>query len=493
MGNSCDLKVHMFRYGANGGCQGALIFIDGMVDRLFITESILRPMTSWQPDEKELPSENNILDEVMEKILCACESKNVQTIDEAILGCLCGDTVLLLDGYSGSLVVSTKGWDKRSVTEPQSETVVRGPREGFTESYRTNSALIRRKIKDEKLRSYYMTVGRKTKTDICIMYIDGIAADQVVEAVKYRIGNLDVDSILESGYIEEYIDDAPLSPFATIGYTEKPDVAAARMLEGRVAIVVDGTPFVLTVPMLFVESFQTTEDYYTRPIYASFIRLLRFLAYFITIFAPAIYIALTVFQQELIPTKLLLTIANAREGTPFPVFVEMLIMVFAFDILYEAGIRMPRPVGQAISIVGALVMGEAAVSAGLVGAPVVITIAITAVAGFLVPTQNDSATVLRGVMMVIAAFAGWYGISMGLIAIMLHIASLSSFGVPYFDGFFCSSNLQDSLIRLPLWAMVKRPRDIARGDTTRHRFFIPPLRPYESQDEDEDGEEDIKP
>ncbi|QAT50284.1 hypothetical protein EQM14_11225 [Caproiciproducens sp. NJN-50] len=261
--------------------------------------------------------------------------------------------------------MSTKGWEKRSVSEPQSETVVRGPREGFTENLRTNTSLIRRKIRNEHLRVDHMTVGRKTQTDICLIYLDGVADPQVVDTVKYRIGHLDVDSILESGYIEEYIDDAPFSPFATIGYSEKPDVVAARILEGRTAIVVDGTPFVLTAPMLFIESFQTAEDYYTRPLYASLTRILRFVAFLIAVFGPAVYISLTAFHQELLPTTLLFTIAKAREGTPFPAFVEALIMLFAFEILREAGIRLPRPVGQAIGLVGAAVLG--ATGAGIFG------------------------------------------------------------------------------------------------------------------------------
>jgi spore germination protein KA len=237
--------------------------------------------------------------------------------------------------------------------------------------------------------------------------------------------------------------------------------------------------------MLFIESFQTTEDYYTRPLYASMMRITRFFGYFITVFAPAIYIALTAFHQELIPTTLLFTIANAREGTPFPVFLEVFIMLFAFEILREAGIRLPRPVGQAISIVGALIMGDAAVSAGLVGAPMVILVAITAVASFLVPNQNDSASLLRVIMMVLAAFVGFYGVSMGFLAVLLYLGSLTSFGVPYFDGFAWTSNLQDSVVRIPLWSMVRRPKDIARGDITRRRFFVPPLRPYAPKDKDD--------
>ncbi len=488
LGNSCDVKTHSFKFGPEKCFSGAIVFIDGLVSSSSITESILRPIVSWQPTGELDVSEDALADLVSAELLCAGEVTKVSLLSELALGCLSGDTVILLDGCAFGLVVSTKGWEKRSVTEPQAETVVRGPREGFTENLRTNTALIRRKLKSENLRVENLIVGRNTQTDICIMYLDGIADPKVIETVKYRISGLDVDSILESGYIEEYIEDAPFSPFATVGYTEKPDVVAARLLEGRVGIVVDGTPIVLTVPMLFIENFQTTEDYYTRPLYASLVRILRFIGYLITVFLPAIYIALINFHQELIPTTLLFTIANAREGTPFPALLEMMIMIFAFEILREAGIRLPRPVGQAISIVGALVMGDAAVSAGLVGAPILITVAITSVAGFLVPAQNDSASLLRLIMMLIASFAGWYGVSMGFLAVLLYIGSLDSFGTSYFDGFAWSTNLQDSIVRMPLWSMVRRPEDIARNNIVRRRFFIPPLRPHSREDDDRDRE-----
>ena len=488
LGNSSDVKIHMFRFGPEKCFSGAMVFIDGLVSSTAISESVLRPIVNWRPGDGGSVSERELAERVSEEVLCSGEVCKASLLSELALGCLSGDTAILLDGCAEGLIVSTKGWDKRSVTEPQAETVVRGPREGFTENLRTNTALIRRKLKSKNLRVEHMIVGRNTRTDICIMYLDGIADPKVIETVKYRMDGLDVDSILESGYIEEYIEDAPFSPFSTVGYTEKPDVVAARLLEGRVGIVVDGTPFVLTVPMLFIENFQTTEDYYTRPLYASLVRIMRFVGYLITIFLPAVYISLVTFHQELIPTTLLFTIANAREGTPFPALLEMAIMIFAFEILREAGIRLPRPVGQAVSIVGALVMGDAAVSAGLVGAPILITVAITSVAGFLVPSQNDSASLLRLVMMLLASFAGWYGVSMGFLAILLHIGSLSSFGTSYFDGFSWTSNLQDSIVRMPLWSMVRRPKDIARGHIIRRRFFIPPLRPYALDDDDSDLE-----
>lgn len=485
---SADLKIHKFSFGPENEYTAALFFIDGLVNNAIVTDAILRPVTRWQPKEIISADSQDFAAELAAKALCSGDTQTETFLSKLTDACLSGDTAIVIENCRTAIVVSSKGWEKRGISEPQSETVVRGPREGFTENLRTNTAMIRRKIKDGGLCVENMVLGRKTNTNICLMYLKEVASPKVVEELRYRLSNLEVDSILESGYIEEYIDDAPFSPFATIGYTEKPDVAAARMLEGRVAVVVDGTPFVLTAPMLFVESFQTTEDYYSRPLYASLIRMLRYVAYFITIFGPALYIALTDFHHEMIPTTLLFTIANAKAGTPFPVFVETLIMVFAFEILREAGIRLPRPVGQAISIVGALVMGDAAVSAGLVGAPVVITVAITAVSGFLVPAQNDCASMLRIVMMVLASALGGFGLAMGFLAILLHLGSLESFGIPYFSGFTWDRNLQDSFVRMPMWTMVKRPKYIVdpKKDVVRQHFFIPPMRPYENRNAPEE-------
>ena len=481
-----DLRIQPLRFGPDSILSGALIFIDGLVDNPTLTDAILRPLKNWRVEDAQLLAKTALLDVLEQEVLCAASAKIVRSVPELATGCLSGDTVLLVDGYAGGLVMDSKGWDKRAVSEPQSESVVRGPREGFTENLRTNTSLIRRKIRNGQLKVEQMTVGRKTQTCICLMYLDGVANPRVVETVKSRISKLDVESILETGYIEEYIEDAPFSPFGTIGYSEKPDVVAAKILEGRVAIVVDGTPFVLTAPMLFAESFQTAEDYYNRSLYASLIRILRFVAFMIAIFAPAIYIALVSFQHELIPTTLLFTFAKAREGTPFPAFIEAAIMVLAFEILREAGVRLPRPVGQAISIVGALIMGDAAVNAGIVGAPMVIVVAITAVAGFLIPNMNDASSMLRAVMMAMAAFIGFYGVAFGFLGMLVHLATLESFGVPYLGYFDNAEGAQDTLIRMPIWFMVKRPKGIACGDTTRGRRFVPPLRPHAP---DEQGEE----
>lgn len=475
LGTSKDIIFREFRYGENSEYKAALIYVDGLVNSDAIVQSIMHPMMlSHRLTEYQESTMSRTLDGVRQTLLCSGEVSETQTMGGVIDGCLNGDTVLLAEGFDKALVIGTKGWEKRNVAEPESESVVRGPRECFTENFRTNTALLRRRIKTSRLRMEHMVIGEKSATNVCVAYIDGVADPHVVDTVKARLNNIVTDSVLDSGYLEQAIEDRPFSIFPTIGYTEKPDVAAAKMLEGRVAIVSDGSPFVLTAPMVFVESFQTAEDYYVRPLYASLIRLMRYMAFFLTVFAPAMYIAFTTFHQELIPTTLLFTIAAAREGTPFPALVEALVMVLSFEVLREAGLRLPRPVGQAISIVGALIMGDAAVSAGLVGAPMVITVAITAVAGFILPSQNESVTVLRLLMMFLGAAWGGYGITLGFLAILVHLASLRSFGVEYGGWLAFTQNMQDSYIRMPLWSMRNRPAKIARHDVTRRVPQKPP-------------------
>ncbi len=495
LSDSSDLIIHSFRTGPDKSLSGALVYFNGMVNDTILTEAIMRPLMAWNGENTHLPTgkgRGNLLDVLAQEVLNVASACPVQWMEELVSGCLSGHTILLLEDCPGGLDINTEGWEHRQITEPQSETVVRGPREGFTEDLRTNITMLRRKIRSGQLHVEQMNMGEKTRTAVSLLYLKDVADPRVVKTVKTRLDLLDLDSVLESGYLVEYIEDAPFSLFSTVGYSEKPDVIAARVLEGRVAVLVDGTPFVLTAPMLFVESFQTAEDYYARPLYSSLIRLLRFIAYLMTIFLPAVYIALTVFHQELVPTQLLFTFANTREGTPFPAFMEVSIMMFTYDILREAGIRLPRPVGQAISIVGALIMGEAAVDAGLVGAPTVITVALTAVTSFLIPMQNNSAYILRYIMIALAAFAGIYGISMGLLGLLIHLASLTSFGVPYFDGLSWTRNLQDSVVRMPHWTLTRRPRYIAHGDIKRHHFFVPP-RPYSEEEEEEGGPEGDSP
>lgn len=476
-GNSSDIIIREFSFGQHHKKNAALIFVDGLADSKIINKSIIEPLL-YQADlsDEGSQSQDALINQLKRDLLSVSEVDQAETLDEVFDGFLSGDVALLIDGLNLALILSCKGWEKRSVSEPSGESVIRGPRESFTENIRTNTALIRRKIKSPALTIESMKLGEKTRTKVCFVYIHGVANPELIAGVRERLASICTDSILESGYIEQYIEDSPASIFATIGHSEKPDVIAANLLEGRIAIVVDGTPFVLTAPYLFIEGFQTAEDYYFRPYFMSMLRLVRYIAFAITVMAPAIYVAITTYHQELIPTNLLFTMANAREGVPFPAFLECFIMLLTFEILREAGVRLPRPVGQAMSIVGALVIGEAAVSAGLIGAPMVIVVSITAVSIFVVPKQEDSAAMLRLILLILSAILGGYGITIGLIGTLIHLASLESFGVPYLAPLvpFNLSDSKDALVRAPLWLMISRPKGMARNNRKRKDFFVPP-------------------
>ena len=475
---SSDLIIREFSFGkeTDGAGKAALIFLDGMVNQPMINDNIIKPLMY---DSRYLHAQETLdipgIGEIRDRLLTVGEVKTVRTYHEVEQACLSGDAVFMAEGSCEALDIGAKGWEKRAVTEPPSETAIRGPREGFTENLRTNTSMIRRKIKDPALRIHAAVLGKRTNTQVNILYMDGIADPDLVREVERRLKNIDTDAILATGYVEEYIADAPFTAFPTMWCSERPDAVAGKLLEGRVAIVVDGAPFVSTVPMLFVENFQSAEDYIARSQYATMMRLLRLTAFFISLFAPALYIALTTYHQELIPTTLLFTMAASREGIPFPAVVEMGIMMLIFEILREAGIRMPRTIGQTVSIVGALVMGEAAVQAGIVGAPVVIVIAITAVSSFAVPFLDGAIAILRWFLLILASVLGSFGITIGTFVILVHLVSLRSFGAHYMAPIapFHVADLKDTAVRVPLWAMRTRPRAIRPQDVKRQGFKIP--------------------
>lgn len=464
LGNSDDIVIHEFDIGRKYINKAAIIYIDGLVDNHLINNNIIKPLMYYL-DSKEVVKYESI-ENFTATSLSMGQVEASNNFNELIEKCLNGDSILLINGFDKGLMISTKKWEKRSVEEPQTEVTVRGPREGFTETIRTNTSLLRRKIKNTSLTFESTKLGKRTNTHIEIVYLKDLVNPKLVKEVRERLKRIRIDGILDSGYVEEFIEDAPLSIFPTVGHSERPDVVASKLLEGRIAIMVDGSPIVLTVPMFFTESFQSAEDYYSRPYYSSFIRIFRFVAFFISVLAPAAYVTLTSFHQEMIPTPLLITMAVAHEGIPFPAVLESLLMIITFEIIKEAGIRLPRPIGQTISIVGALVIGEAAVSAGLIGAPMVIVVSLTAISSFIVPTQNDAGTLLRIIFILLAGFMGAYGVIIGLLALLLHLSSLRSFGTPYLSPLapFNSKDLKDTFIREPLWDQITRPKDINQQD-----------------------------
>lgn len=485
-GKATDLVVREFTIGSEQ-IEACLIFIDGLVDKAAINNHIMKSLMIdvRLTDPGRGINKTEALTLIEKSAISIAGVRKAATIEEVIDGILGGDAAVFIDGSATALLASTRGWETRSISEPETEVVVRGPREGFTETLATNTALLRRKIKNPHLQLETLTLGRQTRTMVCLAYIKGIANEKIVAEVKQRLQKIDTDAILESGYVEAFIEDAPLSIFPTIGNTEKPDVAAAKVLEGRIAIFVDGTPFALTMPYLLVETFQVAEDYYSRPFYATVVRWLRFLSFFLTVSLPAWYVALETFHQEMIPTTLLIPMAMAKEATPFPAVVEAMIMGVIFEILREAGVRLPRPVGQAISIVGALVIGEAAVSAGLIGAPMVIVIALTAITAFVVPALSDAAALVRLALTILSGFLGGYGIMWGLTALLLHLCSLRSFGVPYLSPITptTSGDLKDVLVRAPLWTMLTRPRVIGWHEPKRQKAGLKPKPPRNEEKE----------
>lgn len=483
--NKCaDVKFREFELGTIPPVKLMIVYIDGMVSIEDIHVNTLNRLMLLDGLMEKVSSGNN-LSLIKNKLLPigeVSEQTNFITITNQILA---GNTALLINGEKTALLLGAKGWESRAITEPDSEPVVRGPHEGFTEKMLTNTVLIRRRVKTSRLKIEIMKVGLLTKTEVGILYIDGIANMKVVDEVKKRLSRIDTDSILDSGYIEEFIQDEWLTPFPQVLSSERPDRAAAHLLEGNVVILVDTSPFCLIVPVTFFHFLFAAEDYYTGYIIASFVRLLRLAAVNIALLLPSVYIAVVTFHQEMIPTQLLINIANAREGVPFPAFVEAFIMEVTFELLREAGVRMPKTVGQAVSIVGALVIGQAAVQAGLISPAMVIVVSLTAIASFSIPNYSAaiSLRLLRFPIMILAASLGLFGIMAGLLGLLIHLCSLRSFGVPYIAPIapFTRSDLKDFILRVPRWAMVTRPRLIGYSEPQRQEYMQLPKKPPEQK------------
>ena len=458
-----------------------LIFIDGLGSKDIINGQIMRSLMKIQYAPAQAASPELLIKLINKVFLEAVEVSELTTVGAITDAVLTGDTILLVDGAAQALRIITKGWRGRDVGEPVTESVVRGPREGFTETIRTNTALLRRKIKSTELRLEKHIVGRITKTEINLAYLLGTADAKVVAEVRRRIKRIDVDSILESAYIEELIEDTPYTVFPQIEHSERPDKVAAAVLEGRVAILVDGTPFALIVPTIMVQFWQSSEDYYERYPITWLVRLIRFAFSTIALLLPGVYVAIAMYHQEMFPTALLISITGAHEGVPFPIYVEALLMELTFETLREAGVRLPQPVGQAVSIVGGLVIGEAAVRAGIISPATIIVVALTGISSFALPSYNLSWSlrILRFVFGFLGFISGLYGIMLGMLILLIHIISLRSFGVPYFSPFapFKLQDMKDVMFRLPWWAMTERPYSIPTNNRQRQKFFLKPRIP----------------
>ncbi len=446
--------------------RSCLIYMDGMINVEKMNDNIIQPILDAEFPEHE---SDTIPEFLQYKVISANKIERCQDIDELLLSVFNGDSILLTDGYAEALIIKSKGFSVRAIVEPDYEKVLEGPREGFIEAIIPNLSMIRRKLKTSDLKFKFKKIGVRSNTKICICYLESLANDKILKELEYRLDKINIDGILDTGYIEELVMDSPLSPFKTVGGTERPDVVAAKLLEGRIAVVVDGTPVVLTVPFIYMEHFQTPEDYYINYFFASFNRMLRLISEFLTISAPAIYVALTTYHHEMLPTPLLLSIYAARQGVPFPTIVEIIILLFAFEVVRESSTRMPTGMGQSISIVGTLILGQAAVDANFFSAPVVIVTAITGISGLILTKLKGSHIIMRVILLFLATILGLYGYVLGIIGLFIQLFSMRSFGIPYMTniGSLNASDLKDAGVRAPWWYMAYRPKLIGAKNAIR--------------------------
>lgn len=433
----------------------ALIYMDGMTDADQLNEAVIRPLITVDVENDF----KTLADYVSHQILFTRDSKKQNNVAKILEGILYGEALILIDGSMYAVMVDVKGWRTRGINEPQEERILQGPREGFEEAGLLNLAMLRRKLLTPDLCIEMLRVGRRTSTAVFVCYLDSLANPKTVNRIKKKIKEIDIDGILDTNYITEQIRDSRRSIFKTNGTTERPDVVAARLLEGRIAIVVDGTPVVATVPYLFSENFQSDEDYYQNFILSSVNRVLRYLCFFLSISIPAVFVAISTFHRELLPTAFAISVMQLRGGVPFTPFAECIAMILVFEILKEAGIRMSQNLGHALSIVGGLVVGQAAVEARIISSPILIIVALSGIAGLMLPRLKGAVFYLRLFFVLLSALLGLYGYLAGIIFTLIYILSLSSFGVDYTESLNKANlqSLKDTLWRAPWDFMKHRP------------------------------------
>lgn len=430
------------------GLRCAVFFFDGMVNGIAINQSVIRPIVSSE-------RASATADELAHTILQVNDSRVEPDVTKMFASFLYGDTVIFTEGDPRPVVVNTKGFSTRSANEPENERVLSGPREGFIECFMPNLALIRRRLNDKRLKFTFLRVGKRTNTVVCLCYLAGLCQEKLIAHIKKQLQSLDIDSVLDANYLAERMRDHPYSPFPTLGTTERPDVVAARLLEGRCAIVVDGSPVVLTAPYLLQECFQSNDDYYISFLQANVSRLLRLLGFLFTVTFPALYVGVLLYHPELIPAPLLFALCAAQKGAPLPVAWETFLLLLVLEAIKEAGARTPGAMGQTMSIVGGLVLGQAAVSARFVAAPTVIVVAIAGVTGLMTPKLQTATLWLRFFLLACGVAWGLYGITLGLGATLAQLCRMQSCSTPYVLNFIprVASVQEDTWIRAPWFFM----------------------------------------
>lgn len=423
-------------------------FVTGLTDKNLLYREIIDPLAENKGRKfNAMSTDENDLKELVGKF---CE----------------GNIIFYEHNAASAKVIDLKKWDKRAVTVADSENVVRGPKESFTEDIATNISLMRRKLRTANFTVERLVLGKQSNTSVALVYMKDIVNRKILKSIKAKLKRISIDAIMETGQIEQFLDSSPLALLPVMGLTQKPDILAHRILEGRVGILCDGTPHALTIPELFIENFSSAEDYYTRTPFANVTRLLRVAALLISVLVPALAVAILTFHQEMVPFVFLSTFIGATANTPLPFAAEILILILTFELVKEAGTRLPKSIGVTITIVGAMIVGDAAVSAGLVGAPSVIIVALSAVASLLVSNLNEFVTFSKVILLLFAAAFGLAGLAVALILCVGYIASKDSFGIPILSS-TSNAELKDSVVLFPLKELDTRPRSIVKRNKTR--------------------------
>ncbi|MEA4815377.1 MAG: spore germination protein [Lachnospiraceae bacterium] len=457
-----DIVTREMLIGVNNAFKLFMVYTDNIASNKIIEESIMTNLMTRS--EVFVHNEERLLDVIKSEIIAVGEVKKEEFFENIITSVLLGDTVIFSDKSKKALVISTRGWPTRGVGKTETEVVVQGPKDAFTEAASINTVLIRRRIRDSRLKVNRKKIGVRSKTDIAIMYMEDLVRPEILNDVKNRIYSLNVDALFDAGYMGQLIERDHLSPFPQVQLTERPDKAASAILEGRVVVVVDNSPFVMVLPATLNVFFQSAEDYYERWEIMSLVRIIRYGAAALAVVLPGLYIALMIYHPEMIPTALALKIAASREAVPFPTVVEVVIMEIEFELLREAGVRLPGPIGSTMGIVGGIIIGQAAVEAGLVSPAVIIISALTGICTFVIPnTQLVSGLRLSKYFIILMSAAlGLFGLWIGVLGILIHLSSLKSFNVAYLSPYASAeingyADLKDTIIRLPLFMMKKRP------------------------------------
>ena len=444
----------------NKGINCCLIFVRDLVDKESLGELVLRPLNNV----KKGTSINEL-----EHLFLSPEKKQIYSVTEVIDEVLLGNAVLICENSNFAFSFGLIKFEKRAITEPPTSAVIKGPREGFVESLPVNVSMMRRRIKSSQLQIENFTVGKYTKTTLAICYVKGIADDNLVKKVKQKVSEIDIDAVLDSSYISKFIGEHKTSIFKQVGNTEKPDILTAKIMEGRVAIFVDGSPIALTVPYLLIEDFQSPSDYYNSSYSSTLARAIRLISVFISILLPAFFVTAELFHLQLIPLSFLLTIVNSIKGIPLSPSFEMFFTLLIFEILNEASVRMPKYVGMVVSIVGGLVLGETAVTAGIISAPTLMIVALSGICLYTVPELEQTFSLIRFIFLIIGGSIGGYGLIIALVGMLIYTVSFESFSTPIFAPFspLITKDLKDGLYKGFLIEQKNRPYSIKTNNRVR--------------------------